>query len=325
MSGITPLLDTLLHQVLGPKGDQSAQKNLNQPVRPVEPGEGPRALQSDSRTDSRAQSQPHNIQPQLRVGSRGLPPQMPTLPTQNVPNASAQTQLSHAGRAIADILLHYPRPGSVIKPSMPLIQSVESTTSALLGDRLNQSIRTSGVFYEHTLSKWLRGEVPRSSLQQQPQMQVATQIQQQEGIPMRQIGVQVPEAMHSLVRHQLEVLSTPVLRWEGDVWSGLFMALVLQPAFWEEPHKTAQDDTEPRKRKKVWHSDIELTVKGLGHLVVHLALQENSLHLQLTAEENVIHRLEDKQNDLRNRLNRLGLSEVVVETKVIGSQGASDE
>lgn len=325
MSGITPLLDTLLHQVLGPKGDQTAQKNLNQPVRPVDPGEGPRALQSDSRTDSRPQSQAHNVQPQLQVGTRGIPSQLPNIPSQAPTNQSSQTQLSHAGRAIADILLHYPRPGSVIKPGVPLIQTVETMTSALLSDRLAQTILTSGVFYEHTLSKWLRGEVPRTTVQQQPQMQVAQQIQQQEGIPIRQLGVQVPEAMHALVRHQLEVLSTPVLRWEGDVWSGIFMALVLQPAFWEDPHKSTQSESEPRKRKKVWHSDIELTVKGLGHLTVHLALQETSLHLYLKAEENVIHRLEDKQNDLRNRLNRLGLSEVVVETQVIGAQGDADE
>ena len=71
MSGITPLLDTLLHQVLGPKGDISAQKQLNQPVRNVEPGEGPRALQSDSRTDSRPNSQAHAILSQGKYAIRG--------------------------------------------------------------------------------------------------------------------------------------------------------------------------------------------------------------------------------------------------------------
>ena len=43
MSGITPLIDTLLHQVLGRQGEVSSQRVLNAPVQPVLPGEGPRA------------------------------------------------------------------------------------------------------------------------------------------------------------------------------------------------------------------------------------------------------------------------------------------
>ncbi|UWN48855.1 hypothetical protein ASALC70_01045 [Alcanivorax sp. ALC70] len=36
------------------------------------------------------------------------------------------------------------------------------------------------------------------------------------------------DALHGVLRHQLEMLATPVLRWEGDVWSGVFMALMIQ-------------------------------------------------------------------------------------------------
>ena len=60
MSGITPLIDTLLHQVLGRQGEVSSQRVLNAPVQPVLPGEGPRALQGDAGLDGR----PH--QPQHR-------------------------------------------------------------------------------------------------------------------------------------------------------------------------------------------------------------------------------------------------------------------
>ena len=53
MSGITPLIDTLLHQVLGRQGEVSSQRVLNAPVQPVLPGEGPRALQGDAGLDGR--------------------------------------------------------------------------------------------------------------------------------------------------------------------------------------------------------------------------------------------------------------------------------
>ena len=49
MSGITPLLDTLLHQVLGRRVDIPLPKDLNPPVGPALPVEGARPLHSDSR------------------------------------------------------------------------------------------------------------------------------------------------------------------------------------------------------------------------------------------------------------------------------------
>lgn len=53
MSGITPLIDTLLHQVLGRQGEVSLQRALSEPVKPVSSGEGPRPIQGDSDLDGR--------------------------------------------------------------------------------------------------------------------------------------------------------------------------------------------------------------------------------------------------------------------------------
>ncbi|RUO35809.1 flagellar hook-length control protein FliK [Aliidiomarina sanyensis] len=325
MSGITPLLDTLLHQVLGPKGDQTAQKNLNQPVRPVEPGEGPRALQSDSRTDARPQSQPHHVQPQLRVGTRAWHGAPPLPPSGAGPAASAQTQLSGAGRAIADILMHYPRPGSVLRPAAPLMQSIETPSNTLLAERLTDSIRQSGVFYERTLVQWFRGEASQQQLQQQPQAQIAQQLEQQNPHALRQPGIPVPEAMQSIVRHQLEMLSTPALRWEGEIWSGLFMALLLQPAFFEQGTRDSEAAEAQRQKEKTWRSELELTVHGLGQLGIQLTLRQSSLHLHFSAQEFVIHQLEGSEKDLRERLGRLGLSDVVVSTSVRDIEERGDD
>lgn len=309
MSGITPLLDTLLHQVLGPKGDLTAQKNLNQPVRPVEPGEGPRALQSDSRLDSRANSQAHAVQPHLRTGSKlaqasyqQIQPGLPNPP-------SAQIALSGAGKVIADVLMQYPAPGSTIRPSTPLIQSGETISTTLLADRLEQSIRNSGVFYESTLGRWFRGEASRAALQQQPQMQYHAQ---QEG---KVLSGPVPEALQPIVRQQLEMLSTPVLRWEGDLWSGIFMALFLQPGQIEPRNPSEQNPQQDKDKEKSWRSELELTVRGLGALSVGVHLKEKQLHLVFVANDDVVAKLESSESILRARLSKLGLTEVTVETR----------
>ncbi|MCO7218134.1 hypothetical protein NH448_23220, partial [Halomonas sp. OfavH-34-E] len=57
MSGITPLIDTLLHQVLGKRVDVPPTKDPNAPVQPVDPGRGPGAVHSDSRLDARRPQQ----------------------------------------------------------------------------------------------------------------------------------------------------------------------------------------------------------------------------------------------------------------------------
>ena len=53
MSGITPILDTLLHQVLGKRVDVPVARQTPEPVRPLSPAEAPPAVRSDSRLDPR--------------------------------------------------------------------------------------------------------------------------------------------------------------------------------------------------------------------------------------------------------------------------------
>lgn len=324
MSGITPLLDTLLHQVLGPKGDISAQKNLNQPVRNVEAGEGPRALQSDSRLDARPNSQAHATQPQLRTGAQGHSSYQQFQPLTSAPSSS-QIALSGAGRAIADVLLQYPAPSSTIRAVGPLLTAGEPLTPSLLNERLDNSIRNSGVFYETTLGKWLRGEANVAQLRAQPQMQFYVQA---ETAGERFVPGTIPEPVQPLVRQQLEMLSTPVLRWEGDVWQGIFMALFLQPAIFEQRHAGGENSQAEGEQQKSWRSELQLSVRGLGDLGVSVHLQEKKLHLTFVANDGIIERLAIKESILKDRLRKLGLTEVLVESRTPeneDSQGGASE
>lgn len=170
MSGITPLIDTLMHQVLGRKGELS-QRPLNAPVQPVPPGEGPRALQGDSSLDGRPLTSPLDDLRRLSTSLDGQ--RLPTAKGEvaSTPLGSTQTHFSPAARTIADVLLRFPAPPAMIRPQAPLMGLEEAPSATVLASRLESSVRDSGLFYESHLKRWFQGDSPRQQLLREPQMQ----------------------------------------------------------------------------------------------------------------------------------------------------------
>lgn len=176
MSTINPLIDTLLHQVLGRRGDVSNQRLMDQPIRPIVPGEGPRALMGDARLDGRDAASTALRDTALR-DMRGLPSQLDggRLPqrgdAQALPPGSTQTHFSPAARTIADVLLRFPAPPAVMRPEAPLMNAAEPASPGQLASRLEASVRDSGLFYEAHLKRWFQGDTSRQQLLREPQMQ----------------------------------------------------------------------------------------------------------------------------------------------------------
>ena len=106
--------------------------------------------------------------------------------------------------------------------------------------------------------------------------------------PLQRGSDPIHESLQGLVRQQLEMLATPVLRWEGDVWSGIFMALMIQPPPRRDDERQSQgedaheqeDDSEAE-----WHSSMTLRVRGLGDVGVKLWLSESRLNLELSTSD----------------------------------------
>jgi len=405
VSGINPLIDTLLHQVLGKRVDTPPARELNEPVRPVSPADALRALHSDSRLDARSRSSlvPEAARPQREPG------QAPAAgrPAGDAPPASTQIHFTPSARSIADVLLRFPAPPSSVQPAQPLVLPGEAPAASQLAERLQGSVRDSGLFYESHLARWYRGEMPRDQLLREPQMwrtqaftpapapgggQAASPMQlplplpgaeaprggmagterpagqpaaaaaassaagapSPSGVPLgaappaspapvasaaaaegreaaaaaqaatgdlasaaRPVRDPVQESLQGIVRHQLEMLVTPVLRWEGDVWTGLFMALVmhLPPGEQGEPGREEQDERKERERQG-WRSEMTLQVAGLGEVGVSLWLREPRLDLDLTAPETAVrHELSRGAERLQARLEACGLAEVHVRVR----------
>ncbi|MBE0403397.1 flagellar hook-length control protein FliK [Halomonas citrativorans] len=409
MSGITPLIDTLMHQVLGRQGEVSLKHALSEPVKPIPPGEGPRALQGDSRLDGR-------IEPALLNDLKRAPGSLngdrllARGDTQGTPLGSTQTHFSPAARSIADVLLRFPAPPAVIRPPVPLLAVQEAPAATVVAERLESSIRDSGLFYESHLKRWFQGDMARQQLLREPQMQPGPRplalpsgvalppgASLQPGAPlqlhaplspnvpfllkasfsespltkaivpgsalqyvsndqtaatraapmpnaaaftpsappgvedngrltrdamayergMEAIGSRghrevVHESLQSIVRQQLDMLVMPVVRWEGDVWAGIFMALVIHlPA--QEKNGDGEGDN---KEEDGWRSEMQLDVPNLGAFSVSLWFYRAVLSIDLTTADKATHQyLEQGIPALEQRLNALDLDKVQVRAR----------
>ncbi|MBQ0711348.1 MAG: flagellar hook-length control protein FliK [Porticoccus sp.] len=385
MSGITPLLDTLLPQVLGKRVDIPLSRALNQPVQPTSDTGAPRSVFSDSRLNATSKSLEFALagtvsrfQPASQ-GIRGAPTQEPV------------TNLSPTARTIATILSNTHSRSPVIHQPQPLLSNAPDLSPLLLSGKLQASIRDSGLFYESHLANWYRGSLPRQQLDKEPQMrfflglgeteaseegEVAPSKTTQGTSPtdhklgvMRMLGqisaltrgapVSAPtstelsesqqadggeasraggglgragagiENLQGIVSHQLELLSTPLLHWEGEVWSGVFMALLIQiPEMLMGRHggggqgeaaegENANDDT--------WSSELALDLDNLGLLKMKITLKAEALTLWLQAPtDEVLVELEGKRESLLARLEACGFENTGLHTQVVEGAGESE-
>lgn len=424
MSGITPLIDTLLHQVLGRQGEVSLQRALEQPVKPIPPGEGPRALKGDASLDGRPSTSPLSDLKRLPLpgeGARTLPrgDALPSTP------GSTQTHFSPAARTIADVLLRFPAPPSVVRSEAPLITSQEAPSVSAVATRLEASIRDSGLFYEAHLKRWFQGEGTRQQLLNEPQMQagprpsaallptglsvsqalnglaplatpgaltsgqggvsilpntplvpltteaglvsragIAAASTQPPAVSTQTASPQAPaaapqapastagegrdssqprvdlsharemtelianrsgrevvhESLQSLVRQQLEMLVMPTIRWEGDVWAGIFMALVINLPAREEGQEGSQQEGEPDGG---WRSDMQLEVPNLGAFNASLWLYKNVLSIDFTTESTKAYeRIDAGLPALEKRLGALDLQKVQLRARYLEAEDA---
>ncbi|WP_201220165.1 flagellar hook-length control protein FliK [Halochromatium roseum] len=396
-----------MHQVLGKRVDTPTPRDLNQPVKPITAAGALAAVRSDSRLDAR------NHAPVSEVGRApqdGRTTQARQPAGEKLPPPSTQTTFTSSARSIADLMLRFPASSSALRVAQPLFPSSQSPAPAQVADRLQSSVRDSGLFYESHLSRWFRGELPREQLLREPQMlrslsftQAASSLPPtplktslpafllgfskggeaapgsaqaglsgQSASPVAPAGAGAPgvppapgtlpapappsgssgavagptgaeardnsaaaqqqalnaeiatqsarlqrsevihESLQGVVRHQLELLAAPVLRWEGDVWSGIFMALMIQPPAKRDERGGSDEEQEQQESgANEWHSNMTLQVAGLGEVGVKLWLRDSHLDIELMARDpDVRLALAEGVERLKSRLDALDLAEV---------------
>lgn len=337
MSGLTPILDTLLHHVLGRRAENIGRQPLNRPVRPLEPKAALQSLRSDSRLDPRsAVPDEQAVRGPPATRGRAHPAAATPATADRAGGSSTTLHLGSAARAIADILARFPAPPSAVRPASPLVAAGVADAPAVAA-RLRNAIESSGLFYESHLARWHRGDFPLQQLAREPQMSRslpgAPPAAPTDPAPGTRAGVHaapgpapsepVSPALQDVLRHQLEVLANPVLRWEGDIWSGLLLALAIQvPEHWLDRHSGGDDGG--AAGEETWHSDLALQLPRLGEVRVDLRLRGERVALKITAESEAAGaRLADAGERLRSRLEACGFERVALRFGPSGSGEAA--
>jgi len=390
VSGITPILDTLLHQVLGRRDTPADRPLPDQLIAPPRAGLPPQSAHSDSRLDPRPLPTARtaigrggnvNAEPAARGTSAPAPE----------PGGAVTTRFSAAARIIADILTRFPASQAAIRAQAPLLTTSERMHAAQLAARLRDSIESSGLFYEAHLLRWRGGMFPLAQLLREPQMlwsgraglplqaplspppqgnasapvpapppnpsggppahgpvvnaasappdpaAVASPGYGADGKPMASASVghsDVPvqaaqsgalsmalarsdhalhPALEGVLRHQLEMLAAPVLRWEGAPWAGTFMVLTLQPPpYQRERERPGEDDRAPPDAEAPWQTHLTLRLARLGEVKVNLQLGAQRVALDLQADPAAADRMDAASDTLRERLGALGFQSVAL-------------
>lgn len=323
MSGVTPLVDTLLVTRLAQRVDLVPLKGQ---VGIAGPGAVPHAEKVDN--DIRLPSR-EALQQQLGVGLSDKGAKNKAFP---VVSPGGTVTLSAAARAIREILDLSPGATLKIRGGEPLWPHSQPPLAHLLTATLAHTVAGSGLFYESHLQQYAAGTRTLAQLAQEPQARFAVAygragVPGNEREPFHDIAGQTPgaetpapssldavlkhgpvaAAIHpdaiALVRQQLELLALPVFRWGGEAWPGTPMDWEIN----EEPHeRQAAVDVEAAQR--TWTTRLAMTLPKLGAVEVRLSLAGSTLQVHLAARENAtLTLLSQGGNELPQRFGAVGL------------------
>lgn len=338
MSGLTPLVDTLLATRLAQRIDLLPLKSE---LEIASPGAviQVKKVTNDLRLPSRAALQQQLGVGLLKSGASGHDH------GHGQARAGEAVVLSGAARAVSAILNSQAGATSKITGAEPLWPAAQPALAPLLAEKLASTVANSGLFYESHLAQYVAGTRTLAQLAQEPQARLdaapsgaavstaydsasdmelapAQAMAESEtatqnagaGSPdaLRQHSHAVPaalvaEAIHpdamALVRQQLELLTLPQFRWAGEVWPGTTMDWEIQ----EEPDER-QAMAEPEVVAGAWTTRLAIRLPALGAVDLRLTLAGRTLQVHLAARElATVALLKDGGNALPRRFSTLGL------------------
>lgn len=162
-----------------------------------------------------------------------------------------------------------------------------------LAKALQQTVRTSGLFYESHLLGWLNGNYPLEDLLTEPQAIMSPL--PQDGLADTADSVIHPQ-LTPLVRQQLDTYAQQTLSWHGNVWPD-------QPAQIE----ITGDDTETESASRLWSVRINLNLPALGAVQTHISLTGQTVTVGLQASHGTAPLLSAASGHLAESLSAQGL------------------
>ena len=201
----------------------------------------------------------------------------------------AVTILSPTARFITTLLSASPRLllSGPEHPAAPLI-TAPPRDPAVVATRLSQALAASGMFYESHQAQWVEGNRSLAQLMLEPQARVAPlppPVADPAGAdsPLAFGGKAtaaveplVHPALLSMVRDQLEALSTLRLSWHGQIWPG-------QDLCWEITEHTPRQGSRTDAAGGGWQTRLTLTLPRLGEVSAVVSVGAAGVDIALSA------------------------------------------
>lgn len=214
----------------------------------------------------------------------------------NLSRAAAQAPevvLSRSARLINDIQKSTLNQTVIETPAVsPIAES--SASPETLAHALQQTVRSSGLFYESHLKGWVDGRISLSELAAEPQAHIAA------GPPHETQATAVKSDTHAvvhpqlepLVRQQLDTFEQQRIAWHGPIWPNQQADLVItgdaQPADTQTP--------------RTWRVQLALDTPTLGSIKAEVTLTGRLLNVHVNGTGNGVHALQRGREALEQAL-----------------------
>ncbi|CAN5794655.1 hypothetical protein BH11PSE12_BH11PSE12_02390 [soil metagenome] len=193
--------------------------------------------------------------------------------------SSAPTNLSTTGKLIDSILKEAQQHGAsnALVNKSPLLQNMEELRQPeKLAAHLQQTMSSSGLFYESHVANWADGKLPLAELQREPQAQLGNVAA---NASLNSTGQKDQLALTQMIHLQLETLEQQKIVWQGKLLPDM-------PFDWDikrEPRQ-AQDSSDQNDAAPSWQSTVRFELPQLG--TVAATINMHAGHLQLLIRTN---------------------------------------
>ena len=268
MSSITPLLDTLVHQVAKQRSSVDLLPRHTLPVAPIQ-------ATASTTEFSQAGQQIARLVQLIQSFQQQLPAQF-----------SQGSQLGNQPGA--------QQMGGHIKLNAPIFPATTQLDALTLMGRLQTIVKDSGLFYEALLARWAAEKIPFIQVRQQPHN-------------LGQFRANSPQ-IQQILGQQLELLNSGMIRIDTELWANAHLQWLVQPDVnplvqrWRDEQSRKQgEEPEP----PAWNSEIKLTLPNVGEIRAQMRLSQKRLTMQLQCAEPLVESLQAATSRLLARL-RLG-------------------
>lgn len=262
----------------------------------------------------------------------------PTFTLQSTPFDAAPVKFSPTASWLSNVLTDTVnnRSAPLLRAPAPLVTSPPAD-AATLASLLRNSLTHSGLFYESHLLQWYLGERVLTDIMKEPQARLAARREQGKtvraldlprgetepptreslepgsldgepetpGVMKEMLDLAAPSAI-PVIREQIAVLLSGMLRWQGEVWPG-------QDMEWDIARG---DDGPEQETGQSWQTGIRLHLPNLGSLNANLTFTSGGIRAALKTDSPVTKELMEKEFESLGRNmaeSGLRLLELVVE------------